>query len=94
MDITFKLYLLINGGCSLTGLTSQPSNIIGPDSNSENAILDVEVEGTVTAHFTYIEHLELEVEVQPAGAGAVTVVNTICVEDYWTEEFNYRRTCI
>lgn len=63
--------------------TSQPSNIIGPDSNSENAILDVEVEGTVTAHFTYIEHLELEVEVQPAGAGAVTVVNTAYVEDYW-----------
>ena len=37
----------------------------------------------MTAHFTYIEHLELEVEVQPAGAGAVTVVNTAYVEDYW-----------
>ena len=63
--------------------TSQPSNIIGPDTNSPNATVDVEVSGEVTAHFTYIEHLELEVEVQPAGAGAVTVVNTAYVEDYW-----------
>ena len=63
--------------------TSQPANIVGPDTNSPNATLDVEVSGQVTAHFTYIEHLELEVEVQPAGAGAVTVVNTAYVDDYW-----------
>ena len=63
--------------------SSQPTNVIGPDMNSENANLDVEVSGQVTAHFTYIDHLELEVEVQPAGAGAVTVVNTAYVEDYW-----------
>ena len=67
--------------------SSQPTNVIGPDMNSENATLDVEVSGQVVAHFTYIDHLELEVEVQPAGAGAVTVVNTAYVEDYWTEEF-------
>ena len=67
--------------------SSQPTNVIGPDMNSENATLDVELSGQVVAHFTYIDHLELEVEVQPAGAGAVTVVNTAYVEDYWTEEF-------
>lgn len=63
--------------------TSQPSNIIGPNMISSNATLEVEVSGEVTAHFTYIEHLELEVVVQPAGAGAVTVVNTAYVDDYW-----------
>ena len=63
--------------------SSQPANLIGPDANAPNATLDVEVSGQVTAHFNYIDHLELEVEVQPAGAGAVTVVNTAYVDDYW-----------
>lgn len=67
--------------------TSQSANIISPDTSSPDATLDVEVSGQVTAHFTYIEHLELEVEVQPAGAGAVTVVNTAYVDDYWQGEF-------
>lgn len=65
--------------------TSTPiENTIGPDMNSENATLDLNSPGNVTAHFSYIEHVELEVEIQPSGAGAVTVVNTAYVDDYWT----------
>lgn len=62
-------------------------NLLGPDMVSENGTLSVEVEGTVTANFTYIEHVELEVEIQPEGAGVVLVDNTTLVDDYWTSEF-------
>jgi len=64
--------------------SSPAENVIGPDMNSVNANLDVALPGFVTAHFSYIEHTQLEVEVQPAQAGAVSVYNIAYVDDYWT----------
>ncbi|MGY8918170.1 MAG: T9SS type B sorting domain-containing protein, partial [Flavobacteriales bacterium] len=65
--------------------TSAPVvNTIDPDMNSANANLQVTLPGQVTAHFIYIEHTELEVEISPQGSGAVTIVNTTYVDDYWT----------
>ncbi len=64
--------------------SSNVVNGILPDMNSAEANLQVVQSGLVTATFTYIEHTELEVEVRPDGAGAVTIVNTAYVDDYWT----------
>ena len=65
--------------------TSAPAgNVISPDVNSFNANLEVTAAGAVTAHFVYIDHTQLEVQVDPVGAGAVSVVNTAYVDDYWT----------
>jgi hypothetical protein len=64
-----------------------PDNILGPDFVSPNATLAVLLPGSVTAHFEYIDHLQLEVEIQPFGAGVVTVVDMAYVDDYWTSEF-------
>jgi hypothetical protein len=64
--------------------SSPIDNAIGPDINASNANLDVALPGAVTAHFTYIEHTQLEVEVQPAQAGAVSIYNIAYVDDYWT----------
>jgi len=41
----------------------------------------------VTAHFEYVEHVDLVVEVEPAGSGIVKVVNRATVSDYWTDSF-------
>ena len=62
-------------------------NLLGPDMISESGILSVETAGTITAHFTYIDHTSLEVEVQPAGAGVVLIDNNTYVDDYWISEF-------
>jgi len=59
-------------------------NVVSPDMNASNANLEITLPGFVTAHFTYIEHTELEVEVQPSQAGAVSIYNTAYVDDYWT----------
>ena len=59
-------------------------NVVSPDMNASNANLEIALPGVVTANFTYIEHTELEVEVQPAQAGAVSIYNTAYVDDYWT----------
>ena len=64
--------------------SSNGVNAIDPDMNSADANLQVVQPGMVTATFIYIEHTELEVEVRPEGSGAVTVVNTAYVDDYWT----------
>ena len=62
-------------------------NLLGPDMVTENGTSSVEVAGTVTANFTYIEHVELEVEIQPSGAGVALMDNTTLIDDYWTGEF-------
>ena len=59
-------------------------NVVSPDMNASNANLEIALPGVVTANFTYIEHTELEVEVQPSQAGAVSIYNTAYVDDYWT----------
>ena len=43
--------------------------------------------GTVVAHFEYVEHIGLTVEVKPAFAGVVKVVDRANVSDYWTDSF-------
>jgi len=47
----------------------------------------VDTGGAVVAHFEYIEHIDLVVRVEPAGAGVVKVVNRATVFDYWTDSF-------
>lgn len=64
--------------------SSNDVNTIDPDMNLSDVTLQVVQPGMVTATFIYIEHTELEVEVRPEGSGAVTVVNTAYVDDYWT----------
>ena len=59
-------------------------NVVSPDMNASNANLEIALPGVVTAHFTYIEHTELEVEIKPSQAGAVSIYNTAYVDDYWT----------
>ena len=56
-------------------------------SDAANAVLYVDTGGTVVAHFDYVEHIDLVVEVEPAGAGVVKVVDRANVSDYWTDSF-------
>ncbi|PCJ82267.1 MAG: hypothetical protein COA49_01865 [Bacteroidetes bacterium] len=64
--------------------STSAGNVIDTDVNLPNVNLNVSEAGSVTAHFIYIDHTQLEVTVEPAGAGSVTVVNTAYVDDYWT----------
>ena len=63
------------------------ANSVTPDVISPIAQLQVDTGGTVVAHFEYVEHVDLVVEVEPAGAGVVKVVGKANVSDYWTDSF-------
>ncbi len=63
------------------------ANSITPDQIAPIAELQVDTGGTVVAHFEYVEHVDLVVEVEPAGAGIVKVVGRANVSDYWTDSF-------
>lgn len=63
------------------------ANGIQPDFTSSNATLQVDTGGTVVAHFEYVEHVDLEVQVVPAEAGVVKVVDLATVTDYWQYSF-------
>ncbi len=63
------------------------ANSVAPDLTTSDVVLTVDTGGTVVAHFEYVEHVDLEVRVLPAGAGTVRVVDLATVSDYWTDSF-------
>ena len=65
---------------------SHEANAIG-DLSDPTTSLFVDTGGTVVAHFEYVEHIGLTVEVKPAFAGVVKVVDRANVSDYWTDSF-------
>ena len=65
--------------------THEANSIVSDQEAS--AVLYVDTGGAVTAHFEYVEHVDLVVEVEPAGSGIVKVVNRATVSDYWTDSF-------
>ena len=66
---------------------SHEDNAILPDVESADATLMVDTGGTVTAHFEYVEHVTLVVDVDPVGSGSVEVVGRAIVSDHWEESF-------
>ena len=66
---------------------SHENNAILPDLESPDATLVVDTGGSVVAHFEYVEHVNLEVDVVPAGAGTVDVVGRAIVSDHWEDSF-------
>ena len=70
---------------TFTNWTYDANTIVADDQAS--AVLYVDTGGVVVAHFEYVEHVDLVVEVEPAGAGVVKVVNRATVGDYWTDSF-------
>ena len=65
---------------------SHEANAIG-DVDAQNTSLFVDTGGVVVAHFEYVEHVDLVVEVKPAGSGVVKVVDRANVTDYWMDSF-------
>lgn len=63
------------------------SNAVLPDAESAIATLLVDTGGTVTAHFEYVEHVDLVVDVEPVGSGSVEVVGRTTVTDHWEDSF-------
>lgn len=63
------------------------SNAVLPDAESASATLLVDTGGTVTAHFEYVEHVDLVVDVEPVGSGSVEVVGRTTVTDHWEDSF-------
>jgi gliding motility-associated-like protein len=63
------------------------NNGILPDAESASATLLVDTGGTVTAHFDYVEHVDLIVDVEPVGSGSVEVVGRTTVTDHWEDSF-------
>ena len=62
-------------------------NAIGPDASAFPAELNVFEAGSVVAHFRAIPHTNLTVEVIPAEAGSVRVMDMAWVDDIWTKSF-------
>lgn len=65
--------------------TFSANSIAPPDESS--ATLTVDTGGTVVAHFEYIEHVNLVVDVVPYGSGRVEVVGRAMVNDHWESSF-------
>lgn len=66
---------------------SWDANAVLPDEESASAVLLVDTGGAVTAHFEYVEHVNLIVDVIPAGSGSVDVVGKAMVSDHWESSF-------
>ena len=62
-------------------------NTITPDLAEADAVLSVDTSGSVVAHFDYIEHVNLVVDVRPVGSGHVNVVDRAVVYDHWESGF-------
>lgn len=69
--------------------TASPLNLnsISPALDAPTATLSVDTSGTVIANFDYIEHVNLVVDIRPAGSGKVEVVNSAVVYDHWESSF-------
>jgi gliding motility-associated-like protein len=66
---------------------SWDANAVLPDEEAASAILLVDTGGAVTAHFEYVEHVNLIVDVLPVGSGSVEVVGKAMVSDHWENSF-------